>query len=182
MILDIRTDLLKSININLNQLIFLSLVLDTNQKNHQDIVNIVSQISDNEIQDLIDNNLIIRHVLPVTKFEPTEKLMSLLQNNNMFEVFYDTFPTYVNRPDGTKGFLKGNKKKCEKQFISITKKIDANHIISCLKYDIDQKTISGKLGYMKTMWKWLTQCEWEIIEEQMNFNQTDIKQYGTDLL
>ena len=35
---------------------------------------------------------------------------------------------------------------------------------------------------MKTMWKWLTSHEWELIEEQMNINQVeDTEIYGTDL-
>ena len=31
--------------------------------------------------------------------------------------------------------------------------------------------ITGKLGYFKTMWKWLTQQEWEVIEEQLQYEQ-----------
>ena len=43
--------------------------------------------------------------------------------------------------------------------------------------------ITGKLGYMKTMWKWLTQHEWEVVEEQMSDecnNLYSYEMYGTD--
>lgn len=186
MTLEIRTSLLKKIyDLSLSQLVFLSLVLDNNQKSIKDIATIVSQVNDNEIGDLMDKNLIICEILPNGyEYKPTEKLLDLAQDINSFETFYNMFPTYVNRPDGTKGFLKGNKKKCEQQYKKIIKNVDYEHILDCLKYDIDNRTINGKLGYMKTMWKWLTQCEWEVIEEQMNLSNQQLKvhTYGTELL
>ena len=37
----------------------------------------------------------------------TEKLEKLLKEDKaMFDMFYDQFPVYVMRPDGTKGFLR----------------------------------------------------------------------------
>ena len=38
--------------------------------------------------------------------------------------------------------------------------------------------ITGKIGYMKTMWKWLTQNEWEVIEEQMSYESEIPVSYG----
>lgn len=35
---------------------------------------------------------------------------------------------------------------------------------------------------MKTMWKWLTQHEWEYYEEQMNLEQQTANSYGTGIL
>ena len=35
---------------------------------------------------------------------------------------------------------------------------------------------------MKTMWKWLTQHEWEYYEEQMNLEQQTVNSYGTGIL
>ena len=58
------------------------------------------------------------------------------------------------------------------------------HIMNCLKFEIDNKMITGKLGYMKTMWKWLTQHEWEVVEEQMTDecnNSYSYEMYGTGI-
>lgn len=42
--------------------------------------------------------------------------------------------------------------------------------------------LTGKIGYMKTMWKWLTQHEWETYEEQMKVEEPVISNsYGTEL-
>jgi hypothetical protein len=51
-----------------------------------------------------------------------------------------------------------------------------------LNFELSDKAMTGKLGYMKTMWKWLTSHEWELIEEQMNINQPETTMlYGTKL-
>ena len=186
MILQIDTNLLKKINnISLNQLLFLNLVLNYNQKNHQDVATIVSQVSNNEIQDLINNNYIsYKEIDKGLPYEPTNTLLSLVNYNHEFDRFYNLYPTYVTRPDGTKGFLKGNKKKCEEQYKKIVKQIDSELLYNCLLKDVEQKTMTGKLGYMKTMWKWLTQCEWEVIEDQLITESETINTiaYGTKLL
>ena len=56
------------------------------------------------------------------------------------------------------------------------------HIMDCLKHEIDTKLMQGKLGYMKTMWKWLTTCEWEVIEAQMQEDNSKTEDtYGTTI-
>ena len=60
-----------------------------------------------------------------------------------------------------------------------------NHIMACLRYEIDDKMRTGKMGYMKTMWKWLTQHEWETYDEQMKLDKPstiDNYNYGTELI
>lgn len=103
----------------------------------------------------------------------------------MFDEFYEVFPVYVIRPDGTKGFLRANVNKCRKEYNKIIGKSRAMHdyLLGCLKWEIDNKVTSGKLGYMKTMWKWLTQHEWECYEEEMQLSQQAKEvQYGTKIL
>ena len=56
------------------------------------------------------------------------------------------------------------------------------HILKCLNYEIQNKMTTGKLGYMKTMWKWLTQREWEAIEDQINEQPVTYNAYGTNIL
>ena len=59
MIIELNTKLLDSPGLNANQLIFLSLVLDKNQKTYdQDVRKIVSLVSDKEISNLISQGLI----------------------------------------------------------------------------------------------------------------------------
>ena len=185
MILELDTSLLNKLNISLNQLVFLSLVMNENQKDNQDIRELLSRVNEEEIQDLITRNIVVIEPLNNgVKYSLSDKLTQILQNSkdSMFDEFYETFPVYVIRPDGTKGFLRANVNKCRKEYNRIIGKSRAmhEHIMQCLRYELDDKTRTGKLGYMKTMWKWLTQHEWECYEDQLNI-QEDYS-YGTDCL
>jgi predicted transcriptional regulator len=187
MLLEIDTSLLKKIDtLSLNQLVFLSLVLDNNQKSIKDVAAVVSQVSDNEIQDLIDKDLIIRDEKnKKVTYKETSKLVEIITGGkDKFEEFKAIYPTVVTRPDGTKGFLQGNSKKCRDYYNKLVKNDMRmhEHIIKCLNYEIQNKTMTGKLGYMKTMWKWLTNHEWEIFEEQVQDEPITEQLYGTELL
>lgn len=186
--LELDTSLFKKIeNINLNQLVFLSLVLDNNQKSNQGIALIVSQVNDREIQDLIEREL-IQKVESNTKvsYKETDKLIELAKpNRDYFEELNMIFPKVVTRPDGSSAFLKSNIKKCRDQYRRIVGKDEDTHehIIECLNWELAQKTIEGKLGFLKTMWKWLTTCEWETSEQAMkNSVPLNAPSYGTTLL
>lgn len=186
MILEIDTSLLQKIeNLSINQLVFLSLVLDNNQKSYQSIMSIIRLVSDNEIQDLIDRNLILKSTKnEKVIYKPTKDLTEKLTPKNiLFDQFYNVYPTMVIRPDGTKGFLRSNVKKCREYYNKLVKGNPElhNRILSALNYEISDKTITGKLGYLKTMWKWLTSHEWELIEEQMKDNQPIFQLYGTTI-
>jgi hypothetical protein len=43
---------------------------------------------------------------------------------------------------------------------------------------------TGKLGYMKTMWKWITNREWEILADEREFEKQQKVEdpYGSKLL
>lgn len=184
MILELDTSLLKTLNISINQLLFISLILNENQKDHQDIQELLSRVNEEEIQDLINRNLvIIEYYSNGIKYQLTDTALSTIKKpDTMFDEFYETFPVYVIRPDGTKGFLRANVNKCRKEYNRIIGKSRAmhEHIMQCLRYEIDDKMRTGKLSYMKTMWKWLTQHEWECYEEQLKIKEED--QYGTNIL
>lgn len=193
MILEIDTSLLKIIgDINLNQLVFLTLVLDNNQKSNQGVAAIVSLVSDAEVQELIERDLIIKQETEMgIAYIQTDKLSSITKEKmDPFDEFYEIYPTQVIRPDGTSDFLKKNKNNCRKKYNSILGRSKAKrilihqHLIDCLNYELEDKTRTGKLGYLKTMWKWLTTAEWENSEEQMKASETIINTqiYGTKLI
>lgn len=185
MILELDTSLLETLNISINQLVFISLVLNENQKDHQDILKLLSRVKEEEIQDLIQRNIIITQTMNNgISYQLSNDIINTLRkrNDSMFDEFYETFPVYVIRPDGTKGFLRANVNKCRKEYNRIVGKSRAmhEHIMNCLRYELDDKMRTGKLGYMKTMWKWLTQHEWECYEEQLKVKEEDT--YGTNIL
>ena len=187
MILEIDTSILDRIpKLSINQLVFLTLVLNDIKTINQDIQRLLSLVNEEEIQELETQGLIsIQYDRDTQVISKTEKLEKLLKEDKaMFDMFYDQFPVYVMRPDGTKGFLRANVNKCRKEYNHIVGKSKAmhEHIMNCLKYEIDERMRTGKIGYMKTMWKWLTQHEWECYEEQMNTETTEYCGYGENTI
>lgn len=182
MIIELDTSLLQKVdNLSLNQLVLLSFVLDKNQKSNQGITPLIRLVSDSEVQDLIDRNLLI---IKDKKYKASTELLELLTPKDLlFNHFNSIFPTMVVRPDGTRGFLKGNSKKCRDYYNKLVKGNSSlnERIVKALNFELSDKAITGKLGYMKTMWKWLTNSEWELAEEQMNMNQPEAQTYGTSI-
>lgn len=190
MIIELNTKLLDyPEKLNLNQLVFLSMVLDKNQKsNNQDVRKIVSLISDDEISYLIEQGLItsIERGNSIT-YQETDKLEAYITpDRSYFDQFYDMYPIYAIRPDGTKDYLRINKNKCRNLYNLYVSKsyTEAEHINNCLAKELEKKSKLGKLGYMKTMWRWLQDHQWEEIEEEMKDEQKIVNNtaYGTELI
>lgn len=188
MIIEVNTKLLDVYpELNANQLLFLSIVLDKNQPKYQDVRKIVSLISDDEIQYLVDQHLIIsiERDNSVT-YEPTEESkLAIKPTKDYFDLFYDMYPVYVVRADGSKSYLRANVNKCRHFFNTKCGKSSAmaEHIIKCLDYEISKRMREGSISYMMTMWNWLTRSQWEAVEDEMTDNQkVPVNSYGTELI
>lgn len=187
MIIDLDTKLLDlPEKINMNQLVFLSMVLDKNQKSNQSVRKIVSLISDDEISYLIQNGLVVSIERDGMKmYEASQKLKSFVKTpKDFFDLFYDTYPVYVVRPDGSKSYLRANVNKCRHHYNMIVGHSGAmaRHLLECLEFELNKRKREGSLQYMKTMWKWIVNHEWEAIEEEMSDNTpTKTNTYGTDI-
>lgn len=188
MIIELNTKLLDIPGINSNQLIFLSLVLDKNQKTYnQDVHKIVSLISDEDVSSLVSQGLItsIERGKSIT-YHATDSLKEIVKpKSDYFDLFYEMYPIYVLRPDGTKNYLRANINKCRHLFNVYVGQSEAmaQHLIQCLDFEMKKKTNEGKLSYMKTMWKWLVDHQWEESEEEMQDNsKVEESTYGTELI
>lgn len=188
MIIEVNTQLLdKEPSLNSSQLIFLSAVLSKNQPNHQDALKIARLVSDDDISHLIELELITSIKRGDYKtYLPTDKLKEeVTPAKDYFDLFYDIYPVYVMRKDGTKCYLRANVNKCRNFFNSKCGRSSAmaEHIIKCLDYEVSKRMKEGSLSYMMTMWNWLTRNQWEAIEDEMNDNtQKQTNTYGTELI
>ena len=187
MIIEVNTKILdENPELNSNQLLFLSIVLDKNQPKYQDVCKIVSLISDDEIQYLVDQHLITSIGRgDVVTYEPTDKLkQQVTPSKDYFDLFYDMYPVYVVRADGSKSYLRANVNKCRHFFNTKCGRSSAmaEHIIKCLDYEISKRMREGSLSYMMTMWNWLTRSQWEAIEDEMNDTKVSVNSYGTELI
>lgn len=188
MIIEVNTKLLDiGEQINSNQLLFLSIVLDKNQPTYQDVRKIVSLISDDEIQCLVNQGLItsIERGNSITYVATDMLKEKLAVEKSYFDLFYDMYPVYVIRPDGSKSYLRANINKCRHIFNVKTGNSSAmaEHIIKCLEFELDKKMREGKISYMMTMWNWLSRNQWEVSEEEMQDSELKTSNsYGTELI
>lgn len=187
MIIEVNTKILdKYPDLNLNQLVFLSMVLGKNQPNNQDIQHLVKFFSDKDISYLVSQGL----TNPIerdggTTYTPTDKLLEAVRlKKDYFDLFYEMYPVYVMRKDGTKCYLRANVNKCRHFFNATCGKSSAmaEHIIKCLDFEIAKRMREGSLTYMMTMWNWLTRSQWEAVEEEMNDTEKHVSTYGTELI
>lgn len=187
MIIEVNTKILDEFpGVNMNQLVFLSMILGKNQPKYQDVRSVISLISDEEISYLVEQGLItsIERDDSIT-YQPTDKLTeAVLPKKDYFDVFYDMYPVYVMRSDGTKSYLRANVNKCRHFFNTKCGKSSAmaEHIIKCLDFEISKRMREGSLSYMMTMWNWLTRSQWEAVEEEMADSSKVANTYGTELI
>jgi hypothetical protein len=187
MIIEVNSKLLDMPEqINLNQLVFLSMILDKNQKPYQDVQKIVSLISDDEISYLINQGLITSMERGNSIiYQVTDKVNDFVKpNKSYFDLFYDIYPVYVVRPDGSKSYLRANVNKCRHLYNNYIGNSEAmaEHINKCLEFEISKKMREGKLSYMKTMWRWLVDHQWEETEQEMQNTEEYTNSYGTELI
>lgn len=187
MIIDLNTKILDLPEVtNLNQLVFLSMLLDKNQTNNQNVRKIVSLISDDDITYLVQQKLVdsIERNGSIT-YQETDKLLKAVEPaKDYFQLLYDMYPIYIVRPDGSKCYLRANVNKC-RHFFDVTtgKSVEyKEHIIKCLEFELNKRMKEGSLSYMKTMWRWLIDHQWEASEEEMQDVQKYTTIYGTDLI
>lgn len=183
MIVEIDTNLLSKLEgISINQLIFLSCII--NQTNQTKLRSLFSLMNSNEIQDMIEIGYVKQN--PDSTFSPTSLLLEKLgKKEDYFKLFYDTYPVVVVRPDNTRDYLRVNVNKCRKLYNQLVgNSLEMHkHLIKCLEKDLDDKAMNGKLCYMPRMWKWLTNREWESVEQSLTEATTQTQEtiYGTDI-
>lgn len=182
MIVEIDTSLLEKVeNLSINQLVFLSLVI--NQTNQSKLQSLFSLMKSNEIQEMIDIGY-IEKAADGTYKSTTSLIDKVGTKKDLFQEFYDAYPVYVIRPDSTKDYLRANVNKCRKFYNQTIGKSTAmhEHIMKCLYADLDTKAMNGKLCYLKRMWQWLTSREWESVEQSItDINTEQTTTYGTDI-
>jgi len=111
------------------------------------------------------------------------ELYSLLKTTDIFEEFLETYPSSVIRTDGVVDYLRTDQKACRMMYMKITKNSPAihQHILKCLKFEVDKRTKDGSIKFMVRMAKWLTAETWKSYEDEIN-NVLIIKNtYGTDI-
>jgi len=117
----------------------------------------------------------------------TEKFYKTLKGKGYFDMFFKAFPTSVIRQDGVRDNLRTAKSRCATLYNRIVKSAAKHeHIVNCLKFEIQERTKKGTLGYMKRMPNWIRDEQWKDWEDLMKTDKVldtveDIP-YGTEII
>jgi len=151
------------------------------------------QLEDLRIKEFIKYNS-IGNIVSIKDITVTDNFIKIITLEDPFAELYELYPSSAIRPDHKTDYLRKNKAKC----IILYKKTLKNkptlhkHILKCLKFEIEDRTKKGALGWMKRLENWLKNEEWQIYEQMMTENITSKAQlpdkkkqketYGTGLL
>lgn len=142
------------------------------------------------LQNLVDKKLIhnankpnefdVKKIIVRHKFRSETK-----ENSQLFEEFYNLYPQKVTRPDGSVDYLRTDRDRCQKLYV---KKVKLNknlhtEIMEGLQYEIEERSKSNNLRFMKRMPKWLASEEWTIWREKLedDTETMDVGNFGYGL-
>lgn len=134
----------------------------------------------------------IGNIIPIREAKITDNFIDILSNGDDFDEFYNTFPIKVIRKGGNTDYLRTNKNKCRIKYKKVVKNnlMVHDHIMDCLKLEIENRTSRNNMSYMKKMENWLEKEEWKTIYEykiekedaKLLSDKKKANLYGTDVL
>ena len=144
---------------------------------------------DEDIKYLIESGYVLEPILhnDIEAYVLTDKSKKIFDADNSpwYEEFLQHFPKKVIRQDGMAVVLRTAVSACRPKYEKIVGKNKELHdtIINALKYEVEMRTRSNGLMWMKTLPKWLTAKEWEnYIELMQEEPLTKDLGYGTKLV
>jgi hypothetical protein len=176
----------KRLKITVNQFILITLLME--QFDIKAVLDVIP-VSESDINNLIDKGILTKESVfdsnDFTKIEITSDFKKKLAVRDFFQEFYDAYPVSIIRSDGLKDYLRGDVSRCRKYYSKIVGKSLSKHehMMTCLKFDVNNRKRTNSLAYMKRMSKWLLSEEWLIYEESIKEIADYIVEegYGTDV-
>jgi hypothetical protein len=180
MILEVDTKFLLDYSISAHQYLLLKLAYEGDYDHMKDYLKYTKTYDDlpkdmtqlynaGFISSFFDSKATFRGIIPTAKFK--EKA---IYTGDPFDEFYDIFPTKVLRPDGNYDYLRTDRQRCRKIYHNIIKvnKTMHDYIMSCLKIEVDVRSRTGKMAFMKRMPTWLSSEEWKVYEDRLTTART----------
>lgn len=101
--------------------------------------------------------------------EVNDKFVQLVSGGDLFQELIEYYPKSVIRPDGRVDYLLTDLPKAKKTYTKLTQNNKAlhQHIIQCLKEEIEEKEDGGGLAYMKRLPKWISEKSWNTYSERV---------------
>lgn len=192
MLRDVNTEVLINLNITAHQFI-IAILLMSKQYDHLEKYLKESNSYDalpDDLAQLANKSLITyfkeqEYEFKSIKVQP--EFLRTLWKDDMFEEIYSLFPIKTTRPDGVVQYLRRDKRLCKDLYYIITKddRVKHEHIMEHLKFELEYRTKTNAMKWMKTLQNWLSGREWENFEDLVadgaNISEIPINTYGSTL-
>ena len=109
-----------------------------------------------------------------------------IANGDYFEELFAIFPVKVIRTNGMSDYLKTEKTYCKNIYDSrvARNKQKHDHIIRCLRKEIEIRESENSMAFMKRLSNWLASEEWKSFEDRLDESvlvKNEVQVYGTTL-
>ncbi|MFW6225431.1 MAG: hypothetical protein ACOC3V_00565 [bacterium] len=117
----------------------------------------------------------------------TSKFIKEMSEDDYFDELVNLYPVKVVRKNGVTDYLRTERASSRRlyEMIVARNKSKHEHIMKCLRYEVDLRSREGSLGYMKRLPNWLVSREWKSFEDRIvdseNVQNQEITKYGTEI-
>ena len=116
----------------------------------------------------------------------SNKYKSLTKTDDIFDEFVEEYPKSVVRTDGTTDYLRTDLKSAKLFYIKATRGLRAahEHMLACLKLEVEDRTREGSMKFMPRITKWLNSQGWTTYQDRLmdaNANTVLTTRYGTEI-
>lgn len=110
------------------------------------------------------------------------EFISLISKGDFFEELVALYPAKVYRVDNTYDLLRTDLGRCRQIYARITlgSKVKHDHVMKCLKYELEYRSNTDGLKYMRRLPKWLSSEGWKSYEERMEDNSFSVRSLEGD--
>jgi len=128
-----------------------------------------------------------REAYDFNNLQITDNFIKLISGNDLFQELVLHYPKSVVRPDGNTDYLLTDLPKAKNMYTKLIQnnKMLHDHIIECLKEEIENKEDNDSMKFMKRLPKWISGHEWESYDEQVrdlqSVNGSSTYGYGTTI-
>lgn len=191
--LEVSLDTLNRSKITAHQFLIIKLLHDKKFEELEEYLNLTDSLKDvfKDLYYLSSIGFINYDDSSVSKDFRNIKILPLfikqVSDGNFFEEFHDAYPIKVIRDGGIPDYLRSERYNSRKLYDMIVARNQSKHehILKCLKYEINHREAEGSMRYMKRMYKWLLSKEWKSFEERVedteNVQLGKEVRYGTEL-
>jgi hypothetical protein len=186
----VELDLLeaKRLKLTINQFLLIRLVID---KINIAPIKETLNISGSDIDKLISLNIFTKDSLftpTLSRLKLTPEMEKAIGTKDFFSEFYDSYPVYSIRTDGSRDYLRSDVNRARVVYNKLVGKSETKHneVMTALKAELAEKRASNKMSYMKRMYKWLTSEEYLVYLEKSKAiiysDEPKTISYGTEVV